>query len=132
MRLLEPRADGEETIDTLRQALKLASRADVSPEAAITKLGLGWIGEEALAIATYASIRGGDFREVVRIAANHDGDSDSTASIAAQIRAARDGLDGVPMAWVRRLDVLDPLLVLAHDLWALTSGAAKIGAYPPN
>ncbi|MDE0045234.1 MAG: ADP-ribosylglycohydrolase family protein, partial [bacterium] len=54
-----------------------------------------------------------DFREAVRMASNHGGDSDSTASIAGQIRGAWTGLDGIPNAWIRRLDVLEALLDVA-------------------
>ena len=71
--------------------------------------------------------------DVVRIGANHGGDSDSTASIGAQLYGAERGLGDLPLAWVRRLDVLDPLLILAHDYTALGAGSDKrIKEYPPN
>ena len=72
-------------------------------------LGQGWVGEEALAIGLYAAARSLDFQTVVAIAANHDGDSDSTAAIAGQIFGAQYGLEALPHAWIRRLDVLDAL-----------------------
>jgi len=73
------------------------------------QLGQGWVGEEALAIGLYAAARSLDFNAVMAIAANHDGDSDSTASIAGQIFGAQYGLEALPHAWIRRLDVLDAL-----------------------
>ena len=57
-----------------------------------------------------------DFREAVRIASNHGGDSDSTASIAGQIHGAWKGLAGIPNAWIRRLDALEALLDIAGRL----------------
>jgi ADP-ribosylglycohydrolase len=50
----------------------------------------------------------------VRIASNHDGDNDSTASIAGQIWGAWKGLKEIPHGWIRKLDVLVPVLRLAQ------------------
>jgi len=47
----------------------------------VKRLGEGWVGEEALAIGIYAALAGGTFPEVFAIGANHEGDSDSTASM---------------------------------------------------
>ena len=79
-------------------------------------LGEGWVGEEALAIALYAALRGRSFPEVLAIAANHDGDSDSTASIAGQLYGAWKGISELPHLWVRRLDVFDAMMPLARGL----------------
>ncbi len=49
---------------------------------------------------------------MVARAANHDGDSDSTAAIAGQLWGAAHGISALPHAWVRQLDVLDELLGL--------------------
>ena len=77
------------------------------------RFGEGWVGEEALAIALFGFLASDDFRTVVRLTANHDGDSDSTASIAGQLFGARHGLAALPWAWVRRLDVFDALCEVA-------------------
>lgn len=67
------------------------------------------------------------FEDAVRLGANHDGDSDSTASIAGQLYGAQHGITAVPHAWVRRLDVLpEALRVLQRFLAAST--AARRGA----
>lgn len=60
-----------------------------------------------------AALAGDDFTHALRIAANHDGDSDSTASLAGQLRGAARGVGGLPHHWVMQLDVLEPLLALA-------------------
>ena len=53
--------------------------------------------------------------EGIRIAANHDGDSDSTASIAGQLWGTWKGIEGIPHDWVSRRDVLCPLLHAARQ-----------------
>ena len=86
------------------------------------QLGKGWVGEEALAIAWYSVLVATDFADAVRIAANHDGDSDSTASIAGQIYGAWKGLHEVPHGWIRRLDALDPLAEVAGRMLVAWGG----------
>nr|WP_223295303.1 ADP-ribosylglycohydrolase family protein [Allochromatium vinosum] len=112
---LHARGIQADLLDCIERAEQLAG-TDQSPPSAIAQLGHGWVGEEALAIALYAVQRAGSFTEAVRHAANHDGDSDSTASIAGQIWGAWAGLAALPMSWVRRLDVLDEALDLIGAL----------------
>ena len=105
--------NGSET--TTQRLLNVALRyADDQVPASIAHLSLGegWTGDEALAIAVYAAASAEDYVDAIRLAANHDGDSDSTASIAGQLVGARDGILAVPHAWVRRLDVLPEALAL--------------------
>jgi ADP-ribosylglycohydrolase/protein-tyrosine phosphatase len=111
-------AGHEETTALLQTALDLSVRpfSGAVPEA----LGQGWVGEQALAIAVFAASRSHSFREVVAIAANHGGDSDSTASLAGQLFGAQHGLESLPHAWIRRLDVLDAVFDLfdwGQPLW---------------
>jgi ADP-ribosyl-[dinitrogen reductase] hydrolase len=54
-------------------------------------LGQGWVGEEALGIAMYCACKFNTFSEVIEASANHNGDSDSTASLAAQLFVAMGG-----------------------------------------
>lgn len=82
------------------------------PREAISQLGEGWIAEEALAIGLYATLKGATFQQAIAIAANHDGDSDSTASIAGQLWGAAYGIDDIPHDWITDLDVLDVSLQL--------------------
>lgn len=97
----------------LERALVLA-RSGVAARVAHGELGEGWTGDEALAIAAHAVLRASSFEEAIRSAANHDGDSDSTASIAGQLHGAHAGVLAVPHAWLRRLDVLDDALRLCQ------------------
>ena len=100
---------GGETARAILTALHLGEHPSDHPELDIAKLGLGWVGEEALAIALYAALVGKNGSDVLAIAANHDGDSDSTAAIAGNLIGARDGLSCLPLDWLKRLDVFDPL-----------------------
>lgn len=94
------------TVHQLQIALALLDEAAPARATIFLRLGEGWTGDEALAIGVYAACTAGSFEDAVRLAANHDGDSDSTASIAGQLYGARHGLMALPHAWVRRLDVL--------------------------
>lgn len=120
--------DGAEILLAVRAARALA--ADGTPaDRALETLGQGWTGEEALAIALYAALRADSFEDAVRLAANHDGDSDTTASLAGQVWGALHGLDVLPHAWIAPLDVLDPLCDVAARLVA--HAAASGGAAAP-
>jgi ADP-ribosylglycohydrolase len=107
----------EETEESVKKALALAGQPCADQAAAVETLGGGWVGEEALAIGLYAALSAGSFVEAIRIATNHSGDSDSTASIAGQLWGAMNGLDGIPHVWVSTLDVLLPLLHLTRQLF---------------
>ena len=109
----------EETVGAIEQARELARQPTADYAGAIARLGKGWVGEEALAIGLYSVLVASDFTAAVRVASNHGGDSDSTASIAGQIHGAWKGLTGVPHVWIRRLDTLDPLLDVAGRIVAV-------------
>ena len=106
------------TLRLAEAALRLLQAKPSRPEV-FALLGEGWTGDEALAIGLYAAGAASSFEDAVRLAANHDGDSDSTASIAGQLYGAQHGITAVPHAWVRRLDVLpEALRVLQRFLAA--------------
>lgn len=109
-----------ETERAVSGALELAA-SGMAPEAAVKRLGQGWVAEEALAIGLYAALRGRNFPEVFAIAANHDGDSDSTASIAGQLYGTWQGLDTLPHDWARDLDVFDVILDICSATTAVDS-----------
>ena len=90
--------------------LKPLSGGMENPRSNVSRLGEGWVGEEALSIGLYSALTGHSFPEVLSIAANHSGDSDWTASIAGQLYGAWKGLADLPNEWIRKLDVLDILL----------------------
>ena len=93
-----------ETLEAVHRAATLAA-GPTPTEEAIAALGAGWVGEEALAIALFCAMRfGSDFRSAVCAAANHDGDSDSTASICGAILGTAHGVEGLPRTWVERIE----------------------------
>jgi len=113
-------------------AIKLARKMRFNPQQAIRLLGQGWVGDEALAIAIYAYLSARNFQDAIIRATNHDGDSDSTASIAGQLWGARHGIGDMPNSWIRRLDVLDEILQLVEQTkgWRVPHEPAK--AYSPE
>ena len=66
----------------------------------VRELGEGWVGEEALAIGVYCALSfPTDFAQSLRLAVNHDGDSDSTGSICGNIMGMLLGAGAIPMEW---------------------------------
>jgi len=116
LRLLAKHWGARETRNALKQAVALAGQSQDGQDVAQGALGEGWVGEEALAIAVYSCLVGSGFEDTMRIAANHDGDSDSTASIAGQLFGAQWGLGRIPWSWVEPLDVLEAVCEVAQPL----------------
>jgi len=112
----------DEYIEELTQLIDLAVKLvenDDSDLNNIDLLGGGWVGEEALAIAIYCSLRyQEDFSGGLIAAVNHDGDSDSTGAIAGNILGALVGLDGIEDKWKTDLELADVVLEMADDLFA--------------
>ena len=77
------------------EALELAEAAPVAGMddlARVHRLGEGWVGEEALAIALYAAVAHvDDVAAALRCAVNHKGDSDSTGAVAGNVLGALYG-----------------------------------------
>ena len=89
-----------------------------SDEQNIPVLGEGWVGDEALAIALYCSVRYFDHFEQALIAAvNHVGDSDSTGSLTGNILGAAVGYNAIPQHFKDDLEQLDIILRMADDVY---------------
>lgn len=89
----------QETLLGVRRALSL-SQSGAAPRKAVAELGLGWVGDEALAIALFCALSSpADFRQAVTWAVNHSGDSDSTGSICGAIMGASLGAEAIPSSW---------------------------------
>jgi len=83
----------------------------------IAALGLGWVGEEALAIAVYCCLRHqDDFSEAVIAAVNHDGDSDSTGAVCGNLLGAWLGAEAIDPCWLDRLELADVIDEISQDL----------------
>ncbi|MFF4778281.1 ADP-ribosylglycohydrolase family protein [Microtetraspora fusca] len=120
-----------ETTAALRAAVALSAKGDPSPEA-VESLGGAWIAEEALAIAVYCALVGGeDVERALLLAVNHSGDSDSTGAICGNLLGARYGEAALPGRWLSRLEGRDSIARLADDfVTAFTGGDLPADAYP--
>ena len=106
-------------INNFKELIILAinlSQQNNEPIDAIRKLGEGWVGDEAIAIAIYSVLKAKTFEGALFIAVNHDGDSDSTGAIAGNILGAWCGYDFIPNKFKENLELLDVMLEIAEDL----------------
>ncbi len=98
-------------------AVRLAGK-DMDDLTAIRRLGEGWVGDEALAIAVYCALKyAGSFEDGVAAAVNHDGDSDSTGSITGNILGAALGYGAIPEKYLDGLELRDVIGEVGTDLW---------------
>lgn len=115
-------------------ACALAQNSDPATDA-IARIGEGWVGEEALAIAIYCSLKfPGDWSRAVLAAVNHSGDSDSTGSITGAILGASLGLPAIPQRWVRDLEDTAMINKIAGDMHKIIvlKESLSFMDYPPN
>jgi ADP-ribosylglycohydrolase len=126
IRLTQTFPFAESTVALLKQARELV-RTKVSPRHAFERMssvpgrpGGGWVGDEALAIAVYCCLRHpDDWTAAVLEAVNHDGDSDSTGSIAGGILGTALGHLAIPEAWRNQVENHEGLSALAPALHSL-------------
>ncbi|MDR0811635.1 MAG: ADP-ribosylglycohydrolase family protein [Paludibacter sp.] len=117
IRSLEGYPEHKETLSAVNKALKFAQTAECTPEN-IERLGGGWVGEEALAIALYCSLCfPNDFEKGVLASVNHSGDSDSTGSITGNIAGLMlSDKNIIPQRWIENLLYKEIVLQIAEDL----------------
>ena len=84
----------------------------------IQAIGQGWVGEEALAIAVYCSLRYfDDFRKALAAAVSHGGDSDSTGAVTGNLLGVVFGYEALPQDFKDGLEMHDLILHMADDLY---------------
>ena len=116
----------QETLNKIEQAIQLQD-SDLPVDEAISQIGQGWVGEEALGIAIYCALRFPEnWGEGVLAAANHSGDSDSTASITGGILGALMGIEAIPAHWVENVENSEKIKDLANNLFAIYRDDNKI------
>lgn len=116
MEYLSAETDGNECIEKIETAISLSQNGEAHFEN-IKKIGQGWIAEEALAIAIYCSLtHSSNLEKAISIAALHDGDSDSTASITGNIVGTIVGIEGIPIDLVEKVELRDIIEELCIDL----------------
>ena len=116
MEILKTYPEHEETLSVMENAIELAGSEESSINA-ITKLGQGWVAEEALAVSLYCAMREPDFKKALILAVNHDGDSDSTGAICGNILGARYGLEAIPEQWADQVELKELIADVASRLY---------------
>lgn len=114
-RELARHAGGRETLAALVHAEELAA-SGAERDDAIAALGGGWVGEEALAIGVYCALVSPSVEAGVIAAVNHDGDSDSTGSIAGNLLGTLHGASSIAERWLEPLELRDVITQVADDL----------------
>ncbi len=117
------RTEFRAAIDSAVAALPLENT-----EEAIRSIGQGWIGEEAVAIALYCCMKypaADDFKRLLILAVNHDGDSDSTGCIAGGIMGALHGyaaLGDEMHDWTSRIRERDRMQSIIEEIISVLTG----------
>lgn len=120
---------------------KARATAEAGPPGAgdLERIGGGWVGEEALAIALACALRveGAGPDAVARAlwtSVAHGGDSDSTGSITGNLLGAALGVEALPARWLEQLELRDVTDRIASDLYAGAVLGAELDfeAYPPG
>ncbi len=70
----------------------------------------------AAGVAFQALVRGGDYEAETRRVVSLGGDTDTNAAVAGALLGARDGVGGLPDAWLRRLEDVDAIRAEAKEL----------------
>ncbi len=100
----------------LENAMEVAEDGPPTPLVIEERLGAGWVGEEALAIAAACALGGDDFPTGLLAAVNHSGDTDSTGAICGNLLGASHGRSAIPAEWLAALDAADLVETVASDL----------------
>ncbi|MDR0197950.1 MAG: ADP-ribosylglycohydrolase family protein [Oscillospiraceae bacterium] len=97
----------DECLETLRMTLELLGDESVPPLEAVRTIGTGNRADRALGIALFsAALHEDDYKNAVRLAVNHDGDSDVCGAMCGGLLGAYHGVGFVPKKWVKKLSYL--------------------------
>ena len=87
-------------------------------EECISTIGEGWVGEEALGISLYCSLKfPGEFEKGVVAAVNHSGDSDSTGAITGAILGTFNGVKAIPEKWVQEVEDSEEIRRITEEMY---------------
>jgi ADP-ribosylglycohydrolase len=99
----------------LATATGLATAGLPDPLTLTERLGPGWVGDEALAVAVCCVLAAPTPAAALLAAVNHSGDSDSTGSIAGNLLGAAFGTVAIPPGWLDMLDGRELVEQVAAD-----------------
>jgi len=123
-----------ETLRSQGLAVDLQPISQKLPEESIQTIGEGWVGEEALAISLYCSLKFSDnFERGTLAAVNHSGDSDSTGSITGAILGTLLGVESIPGPWVKKVEESGRIKKIANDMFNIFQIEKDLSfeEYPP-
>ncbi|MEO6599834.1 MAG: ADP-ribosylglycohydrolase family protein [Polyangiaceae bacterium] len=132
VQLLETQSGSEVVRSVIQAAQSLASSDAPAVPESVESLGAGWVAEEALAIALFCALRAETFEHGVLLAANHAGDSDSTASLTGQLLGTLWGPSAIPQRWLAALELRQVIETIAADLFAAMSGTGDLAERYPG
>ena len=108
-------------VKRLQEILSVAenlSTTDLPDHIAIERIGGGWTGHEALAIAVYSALKHKySFEDAIVSAVNHSGDSDSTGAVCGNIIGTLLGRKAIPEYYTKDLELLDVIEEMGTDLF---------------
>lgn len=106
-------------LEAIDSAIELASQSPLDGWK-LSEVGLGWIGEEALAIAVACLLAQSDPNEALLLAVNHSGDSDSTGAIVGNLVGAHYGIDALREDWCREIELRSLLDSIADQIVSIS------------
>lgn len=110
--ILKTKENSEPLLTKIEKAIDLAKK-----ESDISELGLGWNGDEAIAMAIFSVIKNpSNYKQTIITAANHSGDSDTVAAIAGGISGTYLGINSIPKDLIEKINLKKSLLTIANDL----------------
>lgn len=118
--------EGSENVyETVRKAVSLyvdVKEGTLEEYQALTSLGSGCVGEEAIAMAIFcALVHSDDFEKALCLAVNHSGDSDSVGAICGNILGAYLGDLEIPYSWIEKVELADLMMMGADKMLAALS-----------
>jgi len=114
--------DADEVLAAIDDAVEFAMTAP-GTQLQISRLGEGWVAEEALAISLACALAyPEDWPAAVLLAVNHGGDSDSTGAITGALLGAHLGIEAIPYAWAAKVERSAELVELVDWLTEAVSG----------
>jgi ADP-ribosylglycohydrolase len=118
--LLPTHPGQEECQEAIARAVQAAEAGGEPSAERVEALGEGWVAEESLAIALYCALVARDFRHGIVLAANHSGDSDSTAALTGNLLGVRWGAEALPPEMLGELELREVIEGLAVGLYEAT------------
>ncbi len=92
-------------------------------------MGFGWSADEALAITVNAVLTTHSLQDAIAVAANHDGDSDTTASMAGNLAGALYGVRAIPTRWLEKVELRKEITGAARSLSAYIPECSRCSSH---